>query len=86
MVFVDPKNLGYEPYWLRWVSALPGENDRKEFQRLYEKYVPQCIALILEGIQDGRQGEKLKTILPITNLNLVMDTWMNGWMDRQMEG
>ena len=81
MVFVDPKNLGYEPYWLRWVSALPGENDRKEFQRLYEKYVPQCIALILEGIQDGRQGEKLKTILPITNLNLVIDGYKNGWMD-----
>jgi dynein heavy chain len=71
MVFVDPKNLGYEPFWLRWVQALPGDNEKKIFQKLYEKYVPQCISLILEGIQDGRQGEKLKTILPVTNLNLV---------------
>jgi len=21
MVYVDPKNLGYEPYWLRWLNA-----------------------------------------------------------------
>ena len=71
MVFVDPKNLGYEPFWLRWVETFPGETDRQEFQKLYDKYVRQCISLILEGIQDGRQGDKLKTILPVTNLNLV---------------
>ena len=71
MVFVDPKNLGYQPYWERWVNALPSENDRKEFQRLFEKYVPPCISLILEGIEGGRQGEKLRSILPLTNLNLV---------------
>ena len=53
---------------------------------VYEKYVHQCIALILEGIQDGRQGEKLKTILPITNLNLVMDEWMDGWMKQWTDG
>ena len=70
MVFVDPKNLSYEPFWLRWVANFD-ESDRKELQALYEKFVPPCISLILEGMQDGRQGEKLKTILPVTNLNLV---------------
>uniref|UniRef100_A0A1X7UR28 AAA+ ATPase domain-containing protein n=1 Tax=Amphimedon queenslandica TaxID=400682 RepID=A0A1X7UR28_AMPQE len=70
MVFVDPKNLGYEPFWLRWVANFD-ENDRKELQSLYDKYVPPCISLILEGVMDGRQGEKLKTILAVTNLNLV---------------
>jgi dynein heavy chain len=71
MVFVDPKNLGYKPYWERWVNGHPSKADREEFAKLYDKYVPQCVSLILEGIMDGRQGEKLKTILPVTNLNLV---------------
>lgn len=71
MVFVDPKNLGYRPYWERWVNALPSEEDRKAFIALFEKYVPQCISMILEGVVDGRQGEKLSTIVPVTNLNMV---------------
>ena len=29
------------------------------------------IEYILEGVLDGRQGEKLKTIVPLTNLNMV---------------
>ena len=71
MVYVDPKNLGYRPYWERWVNNLPSKSDRDEFVKLFDKYVPQCISLILEGVMDGRQGEKLRTILPVTNLNLV---------------
>lgn len=74
MVFVDPKNLGYLPYWERWVNALPNDQDRKEFIRLFEKYVPQCVSMILEGVVDGRQGEKLSTIVPVTNLNMVSDS------------
>jgi len=71
MVYVDPKNLGYAPFWEKWVNAIPNENDRKELMKLYEKYVPQCISMVLEGIVDGRQGDKLKTIVPLTNLNMV---------------
>ncbi len=78
MVYVDPKNLGYKPFWEQWINALANEGDRKEFIRLFDKYVPPCISLILEGVLDGRQGEKLRTILPVSNLNLVrkcMDTF-----------
>ena len=71
MVFVDPKNLGYTPYWERWVNALPNDQDRKAFMTLFDKYVPKCISMILEGVVDGRQGEKLSNIVPITNLNMV---------------
>lgn len=71
MVFVDPKNLGYKPYWEKWVDALPSDQDQKAFIGLFDKYVPQCISMILEGVVDGRQGEKLATILPVTNLNMV---------------
>lgn len=71
MVYVDPKNLGFVPFWQRWVNQVTSEGDQKEFSRLFDKYVPQCIAYILEGIIDGRQSEKLKTIVPLTNLNMV---------------
>ncbi len=71
MVFVDPKNLGYQPYWDRWVNVIPAESDRKEFNTLYDKYVPKLISFAMDGILDGRQGEKLKTILAVTNLNMV---------------
>lgn len=74
MVYVDPKNLGYAPFWEKWVNEIPNEADRKELMRLYEKYVPPCISMVLEGIVDGRQGEKLKCIVPLTNLNMVCVT------------
>lgn len=74
MVYVDPKNLGYKPYWDRWVNAISAENDQKEFIRLFDKYISYCIAYILEGIVDGRQSERLKTIVPLSNLNMVSTT------------
>jgi len=40
-------------------------------ESLFEKYVPYLIDVIVEGIVDGRQGEKLKTIVPQTDLNMV---------------
>lgn len=71
MVYVDPKNLGYQPYWTRWCTARGSDKEQEELNRLYEKYVPVSIDLILEGILDGKEGKKLKTIIPLTNLNMV---------------
>ncbi len=100
MVFVDPKNLGYKPYWEKWVNDRPtkvvAESDflqtslekavnksavhpcsvmfqtEQDFLRqLFDKFVPNLIDMILEGTIDGRQGERLKMIVPLTNLNMV---------------
>ena len=71
MVFVDPKNLGYEPYWLRWLNSRESKFERDSLTALYKKYVVNCIDMIIEGVVDGKQGEKLKMIVPLTNLNLV---------------
>lgn len=75
MVFVDPKNLGYEPYWTKWVNRRLAENDDKHeaelLNKLFRKYVPHCINLICEGIIENKYVEKLKTIVPLTNLNMV---------------
>ncbi|KAG2470484.1 DYH10 protein, partial [Polypterus senegalus] len=75
MVYVDPKNLGYKPYWQKWARKKP-EKDKTELNRLFDKYVPDTVAMIVEGIVDGRQGEKLKTIVPQTDLNMVVQLSM----------
>ncbi|XP_074640231.1 dynein axonemal heavy chain 10-like [Tubulanus polymorphus] len=76
MVYVDPKDLGFEPAWLRWVGLRQSKFERDNLQMLYQKYVPNCIEMIIEGIIDGKQGDKMKTIVPVTNLNLLTQLTM----------
>ena len=71
MVYVDPKDLGYLPFWKKWVNSRSGKEDRTNLMMLFEKYVPANITMILEGFVDGRAEEKLQTITPVTNLNMV---------------
>ena len=71
MVYVDPKDLGYLPFWKKWVNSRSGKEDRSNLMALFEKYVPVNITMILEGFVDGRAEEKLQTITPVTNLNMV---------------
>lgn len=75
MVYVDPKNLGYDPFWKKWVNTRNSKQERDWLAQLYDKYVPSCIEMIIEGVVDGKQGEKMKTITPLTNLNLV-SSWL----------
>ncbi|KAM6297937.1 dynein axonemal heavy chain 10 [Aegotheles albertisi] len=72
MVFVDPKNLKYEPYWQKWMQERENEQERVELNRLFQKYVPYLIDMIVEGIVDGKPGRRLKTIVPQTDLNMVV--------------
>uniref|UniRef100_A0A8C4WLB8 Dynein axonemal heavy chain 10 n=1 Tax=Gopherus evgoodei TaxID=1825980 RepID=A0A8C4WLB8_9SAUR len=76
MVFVDPKNLKYKPYWRKWLNQRGNKQEQVELSRLFEKYVPYLIDMIVEGIMDGKQGEKLKTIVPQTDLNMVTQLTM----------
>ncbi|XP_061103387.1 dynein axonemal heavy chain 10-like [Conger conger] len=69
MVFMDPKNLRNAPYWQKWVKTR-GSKEQPELDRLFEKYVPMCIDTIVDGVMDGKQEEKLKTIVPQTDLNM----------------
>lgn len=52
-----------------WLS--PPQVEQKHLNDLFEKYVPFLIDMIIEGIVDGRQGEKLKMVVPQTDLNMV---------------
>lgn len=81
MVWVDPKNLGFKPYYERWIKQRFGngvavdEEEAKQglaemFNMLYEKYVPKSMDLILKGLVDGEMGQKLKQVIPISNIDL----------------
>ncbi|XP_013358995.1 PREDICTED: dynein heavy chain 10, axonemal isoform X2 [Chinchilla lanigera] len=84
MVYVDPKNLKYQPYWKKWVNQIQNKAEQNDLNHLFEKYVPYLIDVIVEGIVDGRQGEKLKTIVPQTDLNMV--TQLTKMLDALLEG
>ena len=80
MVWVDPKDLGYRPYYERWVRLTCGdgvevETEKFDFslllQQLFDKYVPPCIDYILSGLVDGEMGAKLKQVIPISNIDMV---------------
>lgn len=75
MVYVDPKNLGYAPFFERWAKdklEKYSEVMYESLRELYAKYVPVCIDRIFEGATGGDEiVEPLKFITPRTNLNLV---------------
>ncbi|XP_078277210.1 LOW QUALITY PROTEIN: dynein axonemal heavy chain 10 [Rhinoraja longicauda] len=71
MVYVDPKNLRYTPFWQKWINQRTVKQEQTDLSKLFDKYVPQILELIVDGMLDGRQVEKLRTIIPQTELNMV---------------
>ncbi|KAL7022048.1 hypothetical protein ACKWTF_012111 [Chironomus riparius] len=71
MVYVDPKNLGYQPYWQRWLLSRP-EREREKINELYERLIPETLAFIIEGIDGSMQLEPLEMIVIQTDLNMVV--------------
>lgn len=75
MVYVDPKNLGYAPFYERWAKNKKeeyGEIMYESLNELFQKYVPACIDRIFEGMTGGDEiVEPMRFITPRTNLNLV---------------
>ncbi|XP_068620608.1 LOW QUALITY PROTEIN: dynein axonemal heavy chain 10 [Battus philenor] len=72
MVFVDPKNLGYQPYWDRWLRGRTNEEEREQLDGLFDHYVPGAINYIVYGMFGLQQQTPLSTIVPQTPLNLVV--------------
>ncbi|CRL07346.1 CLUMA_CG020322, isoform A [Clunio marinus] len=71
MVYVDPKNLGYEPYWQRYIGTRR-EHEREKFHDLYERLVPELMEFVHEGIDGTSQTfEPLKTIVMQSELNML---------------
>lgn len=75
MVFVDPKNLGYDPYWLRWINTRP-ERERDKLNELYERIVSELLEFVHDGIDGTNQVEPLKMIVMQTKLNMLVQLCM----------
>jgi len=78
MSYVDPKNLGYRPFFVRWVRQRcvnKGRNtEAGHLMDLLDKYVPKLVAYVLEGDLgkgDGEAEEPLGLVIPNSNLGLV---------------
>ncbi|CDJ36801.1 uncharacterized protein EMH_0096290 [Eimeria mitis] len=55
MVYVDQRDLGSSPYYDAWARSKSSEQLLEVLDYLWEKYVPQCLAFILN--EKGRDDE-----------------------------
>ena len=75
MVYVDSKDLGYQPYYERWALNKNelAENMQDSLMTLFDKYVEKCVSRIIEGqLDEDSFGEPLANATPRTGLNMVM--------------
>ncbi|XP_028981786.1 dynein heavy chain 10, axonemal [Diachasma alloeum] len=70
MVYVDPKNLGYQPYLDRWINSRD-ESEQPTFRELSEKYVEGAMKLIYQAMFGLQPVTPLKMIIPQTALNMI---------------
>ncbi|XP_047348543.1 dynein axonemal heavy chain 10 isoform X3 [Vespa velutina] len=71
MVYVDPKNLGYQPYIDKWIKT-KNEKDQEFLARMCEKYVHGALNLIIEGMLGLQRVKPLHMIISQTSLNMVI--------------
>ena len=73
MVYVDPKNLGYLPYWNKWVNIRKGTEDHKEkLHDVFQKIAVPTLKYVLEGILGAQAVKPLKLIIHQTALNMIV--------------
>ncbi|TPX78384.1 hypothetical protein CcCBS67573_g00352 [Chytriomyces confervae] len=71
MVYMDPKNLGFKPYFLKWANTRSNKAETDLLNKLFLKYGPTMIDYVLEGTLEGFSGSPLKRVIPITGLAMV---------------
>ncbi len=75
MVWMDPKNLGYKPFYDKWIHEKPRKDSEiieEYLNRLFDKFVKPCIDYIFEGKEDKEIVDKpLQLVSNQTNLNMV---------------
>ena len=75
MVWVDPKDLRFRPYFERWVKLREYTVEREEERTLllenFTNYVDKIVTLILSGLVDGVFVGRLEQIIPNTELSMV---------------
>jgi len=71
MVFVDPKNLGYTPYYEKWLNTRSDPDEMEHLATMFERYVHPVLKMVIEGVVGIEEGPPLKLVLYQTALNMV---------------
>ena len=72
MVYVDSRNLGYQPYVWTWLNGRSGKETETDILRtLFEKYAVPAVAWVVEGIDGEELVRRPKQSVPMTNLNMI---------------
>uniref|UniRef100_A0A0X3Q3S3 Dynein heavy chain 10 n=1 Tax=Schistocephalus solidus TaxID=70667 RepID=A0A0X3Q3S3_SCHSO len=71
MVYVEPRDLGYEPFWQRWLACRSDQVPRQYLSELYKKYIPAVMERIFDGVEGEKVVGKLRCVLPLSSLNVV---------------
>lgn len=77
MVYVDSKNLGYQPYFYKWLKGIQekykdfGDSIHDNLKELFGKYANQVMDRIFDGLANEELLAPLRFITPRTNLNIV---------------
>ena len=71
MVYLDPKNLGFEPFFRKWVNKRTNKVEFDTIMMLYAKYVQTLIDYVMDGTFGGLAGNSLRRVIPVTPLGMV---------------
>ncbi|KAJ3114591.1 Dynein heavy chain 10, axonemal [Phlyctochytrium bullatum] len=71
MVYMDPKNLGFKPYFFKWINMRQNKAEGDILTKLFNKYVPAAVDLVIEGTFEGFSGDALRRVIPITPLAMI---------------
>ena len=71
MVYVDSRNLGYEPFIWTWLNSRTDEDEREQLRSLFDKYATPSINWVLEGMEGEELVKRPVQTIPITNLNMI---------------
>lgn len=70
IIYVDPDNLGYMPFWLRWLGSR-SLIEQTALDQCFQKYVPELLSLMFEDRNRVKKSFPLRTAVPQTKLNMV---------------
>jgi hypothetical protein len=71
MVYVDSRNLGYEPFIWKWLRTRPKPEEATILRSLFEKYAKACVDWVLEGVDGDELVKRPRQSVPVTNLNMI---------------
>ncbi|XP_067124199.1 dynein axonemal heavy chain 10, partial [Centruroides vittatus] len=71
MVYVDPVDVGYLPYWERWCLTKADDKKRVILRKLFETYIPDCINYVFKNTIQNKSASQLTTIISRTPLNMI---------------